>query len=136
MPLLHLLVVLSTLLISCDGFPASNADGNTGPTATIDSGLAVGVATSVDGASATVNKFLGIPFAASPTRLALPETPTPWTSTYPATRYGPACLRQNLPLSTPGAISPATDLLVLPEEYGESEDCLSLNRMGPRYAGV
>jgi hypothetical protein len=40
------------------------------PTVTIDSGAVVGVATSPAGASATVNKYLGIPFGASPVRFA------------------------------------------------------------------
>jgi hypothetical protein len=63
------------------------------PSASIDAGLVIGIQTSVDGSSNLVNKYLGIPFAASPTRFAPAETATPWTQPYRATQNGPACIQ-------------------------------------------
>src|ERR1700743_2485520 len=64
------------------------------PTVTIYSGPILGVSTSIAGERVTVNKYLGIPLAASPTRWAPPTSPTPWSEPYNATRFGPACLQQ------------------------------------------
>ena len=100
------------------------------PSATIDSGPIVGTSTSVPGSPFTVNKFLGIPFAAPPVRFKAPEPPVPWDSVYNASTYRPSCIQQfDYPeenrkrliewTSTPGP--PA----------GESEDCLNLNVFTP-----
>ncbi|KAK5065409.1 hypothetical protein LTR84_001247 [Exophiala bonariae] len=66
----------------------------TAPTATIDSGVVIGIATSLIGSKVIVDKFLGIPFAASPTRFAPPASPTSWPWPYEATQFGPACIQQ------------------------------------------
>ncbi|KIX01546.1 uncharacterized protein Z518_09272 [Rhinocladiella mackenziei CBS 650.93] len=128
--LLHLFFIV-TLLFTCgDAAPTSSA----APAVTIDSGVVVGVATSPAGSSATVNKYLGIPFAASPTRFAPAVKPTPWKSPLHATKYGPACIQQfNYPevarnrsiawFNTP------------PPPAGESEDCLNLNVYVPGTPG-
>lgn len=51
--------VAPTARPSC-GYPGG------GPTATIDAGVVVGTTTSLPAATASVNKFLGVPFAQSP----------------------------------------------------------------------
>lgn len=79
---------------------AQNATGIADPTITISSGIVLGTATAVVSASqstATVNKYLGIPFAAAPTgdrRFAPPETPSAWSSPLEAKTLPPACMQQ------------------------------------------
>lgn len=94
---------------------------NSPPTVVLSSGAVVGLATNVTDTNTTVNKFLGIPFAAPPVdalRFALPQPPLPWgnTSTLDATSYANACLQAN----------EASSLLV-----DQSEDCLYLNVFAP-----
>ncbi|EXJ81374.1 hypothetical protein A1O3_07665 [Capronia epimyces CBS 606.96] len=104
------------------------------PTITIDSGPIVGVATSLPGASVTINKFLGIPFAASPTRFAPPVTPTPWKTPYNATQYGPACIQQfNYPEASRNFVIKYFN--TPPPPAGESEDCLNVNVYVPGTPG-
>ncbi|KAG9789901.1 alpha/beta-hydrolase, partial [Aureobasidium melanogenum] len=104
------------------------------PTVTIDSGPVVGVATSPAGATATVNKYLGIPFAASPIRFAPPVKPTPWTTPFDASKYGPACIQQfNYPEATRNATIAWYN--TPPPPAGESEDCLNVNIYVPGTGG-
>jgi hypothetical protein len=67
------------------------------PTAVIDSGPIFGTTTSLPGATATTNKFLGVQFAQSPpkrftppARLAKTYSSTP----YNATAYSASCTQQ------------------------------------------
>ena len=67
------------------------------PTVTLDSGPIIGTTTSLPSALATVNKFLGVPFAAKPTgsrRFALPTTVPKWTEPIKAQTWSPACVQQ------------------------------------------
>ena len=43
------------------------------PTATVDSGILIGTTTSLPAATASINKFLGVPFAQPPVRFAPPK---------------------------------------------------------------
>lgn len=63
------------------------------PTATIDSGPIYGAATSLPGAIGPVNKFLGIPYAASPERFSLPTRPKAWTSPMNMTAFRASCIQ-------------------------------------------
>lgn len=103
------------------------------PTATIDSGVLIGTYTSIAGASQTlVNQFLGVPFAASPTRFSPAQTPASWSQPYTATQRGPACIQQfNYPEATRNFTIEAFNTPAPPE----SEDCLSLNIFAPAEAG-
>lgn len=75
------------------GCPSAYPGG--GPTATIDAGIVYGTTTSLPAATATVNKYLGIPFAASPpVRFSPPEKPQSWNAPINATAYKPACIQQ------------------------------------------
>jgi carboxylesterase type B len=100
------------------------------PTATIDAGVVIGTTTSVVGASATVvNKYLGIPFAASPTRFAPPATPTPWSQPYDATNFSFTCPQQfNYPEASREQTMAFFNLGLQAEE---GEDCLNLNIWAP-----
>ncbi|KAK2793459.1 hypothetical protein FQN50_010003 [Emmonsiellopsis sp. PD_5] len=109
------------------------------PTISIDSGLLTGTTTTLPPSpsassptTTTVHKYLGIPFAAPPTRFRAPQPPPSWEpeTIYDASEYKPGCIEQfNYPLEareatmklfgTPGA--PA----------GVSEDCLNLNVFVP-----
>ncbi len=61
----------------------------------IDSGEVVGAAAQVPETSATVNKFLGIPFASSPPeRFSSPKGPASWQEPLQATAFKPACVQQ------------------------------------------
>lgn len=94
------------------------------PTATIDSGLVIGTTTSLVGATASVNKFLQIPFAASPpTRFAPPERPAVFSAPINATVIGPACIQQ--------FTDETTETLFSHPSPEESEDCLYLNVFAP-----
>jgi hypothetical protein len=95
------------------------------PSATINAGVVVGAATSVPSSTNTVNKFLGIPFAAPPVRFAPPVPPKPWTKPFQATKNAPSCIQQ-----FPNEL---IESLVNnpPPEAGESEDCLYINVYAP-----
>jgi carboxylesterase type B len=100
------------------------------PTATIDAGVVVGTAVSTAGASATVvNRYLGIPFAASPTRFAPPVAPTPWSQPYDATNFSDTCPQQ---FNYPEA-SRRTTMMFYNQflQADEGEDCLNLNIWTP-----
>ena len=71
-----------------------------GPTATIDAGIVHGTTTSLPAATASVNKFLGIPFAKSPPeRFAPPEKPEAFSNPINATAFAPACIQQFVSLA-------------------------------------
>jgi carboxylesterase type B len=121
------------------------------PSATIDSGVIVGVAASLPSFENEVNQFLGIPFAQPPVgngRFAPPQKVKPWSMPKNTTAYGPSCVQQfNCMHVSPIAISQ----LITPDPTalrdfaieafdtpgppaGESEDCLYINVFVP--AGV
>ncbi|KIW42608.1 uncharacterized protein PV06_06140 [Exophiala oligosperma] len=137
--LLHVLVAAFAFCIVGDAAPASVASvasvaSSTAPTVTIDSGAVVGTTTLLAGATVTVDKYLGIPFAASPTRFAPAVKPTPWKSPYRATKYGPACIQQfNYPEASRNLTMSWFN--TPPPPAGESEDCLNLNVYVPATPG-
>lgn len=104
------------------------------PTVTIDSGPVVGLVTTLSGGSVSVDKFLGIPFAASPTRFAPASRPTSWQAPFDATKYGPACIQQ---FDYPETQRNQTIALfnTPPPPAGENEDCLNLNVYVPGTPG-
>ncbi|MCJ1406856.1 hypothetical protein MMC19_000926, partial [Ptychographa xylographoides] len=63
------------------------------PTVTISSGVVVGISTAVH--KVVVNKYLGIPFAASPPkRFSPPEPPEPWSTPFSAVSFKDTCIQQ------------------------------------------
>ena len=104
------------------------------PTATVDGGIVIGVATQVPESAVTVHKFLGIPFAAPAERFSPPKPPAPFSSPYDASYYRPACLQQfNYPEAQ--RAQEVAIFNVPPPPGGESEDCLSLNIYVPATEG-
>lgn len=93
-----------------------------GPTATIDAGIIIGTTTSLPAAAATVNKFLGVPFAKTPPeRFAPPESPGTFNGTIMATAWSSACIQQFV---YPKQQQEFTESLFNSPPSAESEDCL------------
>lgn len=64
------------------------------PEVTLASGIVIGTTTSVASATATVNQFLGVPFAAPPERFSLPSKAQAWKRPLDASVRSPACIQQ------------------------------------------
>lgn len=100
-----------------------------GPTATIDAGVVLGTTTSLPAATATVNKFLGIPFAKSPPeRFSPPESPGKFNEPINATSWSPACIQQFV---YPKVSQEFVEYVFNNPAPAESEDCLYLNVYAP-----
>ncbi|ETW78802.1 Esterase/lipase/thioesterase [Heterobasidion irregulare TC 32-1] len=107
----------------------------TGPTVKLDNGTFVGTT------SGSVSKFLGIPFAQSPTgdlRFRLPKTIDPYTGTQTVSAFGPACPQQEITLPINNALAQDAIDFIVNELYSvvspSSEDCLTLNVVKPASA--
>jgi hypothetical protein len=92
-----------------------------GPTATVDNGVLIGTTTSLPAATATVNKFLGVPFAKPPVRFEPPVYPDASSETITAQEWSPACIQH---FSYPRAAYELTRQLYNTPTPEESEDCL------------
>lgn len=126
-----------TLAFCYAGVYASSTSGYGGSaaTATIDSGVIIGLATTPPGGNSPIERYLGVPFAAKPVRFEPPVNPAPWSSPLDASSYGPACIQE-----FPVAASPTREQTIAwfntpPPPAGESEDCLNLNIYAPSSAG-
>ncbi|KAK3291570.1 Carboxylesterase [Chaetomium fimeti] len=84
------------------------------PTVTLKDAVYVGTTTHVASATATVDKFLGIPYATTPERFRAARPRPPGSLFVNATEQPPACIQQSSSESSP-----------------ESEDCLFLNVFAP-----
>ena len=125
----HVAFVLSWAIAALAAPPALLPRQNSSPTVTIDSGPIIGTSTSFASASinTVVHQYLGVPFAASPTRFSPAQT-TSWSSPHDATQRGPACIQQfNYPEASRNFTTEAFNTPA-PEE---SEDCLSVNVFVP-----
>ncbi|TKA21640.1 hypothetical protein B0A50_08816, partial [Salinomyces thailandicus] len=100
-----------------------------GPTATIDVGVLHGTTTSLPAATASINQFLGVPFAKSPpTRFGPPESPQNFSQPINATSWSPACIQQFV---YPEAAQLFVNSVFNNPAPPESEDCLYLNVYAP-----
>lgn len=119
-----LVLVLTTIFHSIGSVRAGHYScgyAGGGPTATIDAGVVIGTTTSLPYATATVNKFLGVPFAKSPpTRFAPPQEPAHF-GTLETKQWSPACIQQFV---YPKAASEFTQAVFNYPPPQESEDCL------------
>jgi para-nitrobenzyl esterase len=105
---------LATLLSLC--MMGSAASQDTSAMLRIDSGELIGTR------SASVQRFLGVPYAAAPVgslRWKPPQPVTPWIAPRSATTYGPDCAQ----VPVPGDAAPLGGTL--------GEDCLYLNIWAP-----
>lgn len=76
-------------------YPTASASLQASPVVVLPSGPVIGTTTSVASATATVNKFLGIPFAQSPPeRFSPPQDASRWQQPLNATAFKPACIQQ------------------------------------------
>ncbi|KAJ6440070.1 cholinesterase [Purpureocillium lavendulum] len=112
---------------------ATATRGVVAPTATLDAGPVFGASTSLPGAVAPVNKFLGIPYAAPPQRFRLPTPPAKWTRPRNATAFGASCI-QYVPKTDAG---PGEDIFdkLFNQHPPESENCLFVNAFAPASPG-
>lgn len=96
---------------------------------TIDAGVIIGTTTAIASATATVNQYLGVPFAQSPPeRFSPPQPAPPYGSPLTAQQRKPACIQQfQYPLASV-EFKKHVFSDPLPEE---SEDCLYLNVFAP-----
>lgn len=122
----------AVLLLCCSLFPFSTLSspshygGGGDPVAETDAGTVVGFTTTEPASGKKLNKFLGVPFGAQPVRFSPPKPPTPWTTPFNASAYGPACIQQfNYP--DPRRSQILQWFNTPPPPAGESEDCLNLN---------
>ncbi|KAI9699141.1 MAG: hypothetical protein M1836_003331 [Candelina mexicana] len=99
------------------------------PSVTIASGVLIGTAVSLPAATAPVNRFLGIPFAASPPeRFGTPQEPAPWSEPLNVTTYKPACIQQ---FNYPEPFRSQILAIFNNPPLEESEDCLYINVWAP-----
>lgn len=90
------------------------------PTAVVRPGLLIGTTTVLPSSTATVNKFLSIPYAVTPPRRFLPpERLVKYPGPVNATQPPHLCIQQNYAHETPAQVA------------DESEDCLYLNVYAP-----
>ena len=105
-----------------------------GPTVIIDAGMVIGTTTSLPAATATVNKFLGVPFAKSPPeRFAPPQSPGTFKQPIVAKEWSPACIQQFV---YPKASQEFTELVFNNPPPKESEDCLYVTAQPFRFIDV
>lgn len=91
------ILAATSLILNVPCALAGRPNGNYGgrPTVTIDSGIVVGTTTALPSATVRVNKFLGIPFAASPPeRFSPPQSAQSWSGALDASAFKPACIQQ------------------------------------------
>ncbi|KAF2713847.1 alpha/beta-hydrolase [Pleomassaria siparia CBS 279.74] len=98
------------------------------PSATVDAGVVIGTTTSLPSSATTVNKFLGIPFAAPPVRFTAPQKPKPWSEPLDTKTVKPACIQQFV---YPKESSDLIQSFFNNPAAEESEDCLYLNVFAP-----
>jgi carboxylesterase type B len=82
---------------------------STTPIVTLDSGIYEGLSKRLPGATQEIHQYLGIPFAAPPTRFAPPQPPPKSNAVKKAQEFPPACIQAKNSTAK------------------ESEDCLYLN---------
>ena len=119
--LAFLLCPLTTLTLPTDNALTTSVSTSR-PTATIDSGVVLGITKTENATGSRVNAFLGVPFAAEPIRWGPPESAAPWTSPFDASQYGPACVQRSSHLAAPPNSMLQWYNTPLPQE---SEDCLN-----------
>ena len=117
------MALVSSLWVAAALFTTGNAAySGGGPTATIDAGVFIGTTTSLQAATASVNNFLGVPFAKSPPeRFAPPESPGTFSQPIEAKQWSPACIQQFM---YPKASQEFTESVFNNPPPQESEDCL------------
>jgi len=99
------------------------------PTVTAGAGVIIGTTTSLPAATASINKFLGVPFAKSPpTRFAPPQSAGTASAPINATAWSPACIQQFV---YPLLSQQFTEDVFNNPAPAESEDCLYLNVYAP-----
>lgn len=119
-PLLFIAATLAALSSIGSAKDVDDRDGS--PTVKIACGTVHGTTTSLPAATASINKFLGIPFAQSPPeRFSPPKSPGK-LGHINATAWSPACIQQFV---YPLAVQQFTEAVFNNPPPKESEDCKS-----------
>lgn len=109
------------------------------PSVTVDTGPLTGTTTTFASSTATVNKFLGIPFAKVTKRFDTAAPVPTWSDTFDATSYKTFCVQEfaSNP-NDPGQRGRTITVFNEPSTGGpqgtEGEDCLNLNVFTPSTA--
>jgi hypothetical protein len=107
------------------------------PTVRVDGGPIIGTITALPAATASVVKFLGVPYAEKARRFQPPERPMLWTKPLRTQRWRPACIEhrpkalRNAKQTHNGAAMNETGNGTVAAWPKESEDCLYLNVYAP-----
>ena len=108
-------VLGAVLALTAPGLAGCTSSGTAGPAAQLQAHVGDGWLQGT--MSQGVREFLGVPYAAPPTRFAPPQPARPWNGVRPATAHGPACIQFE-----PGGVLADT---------ATSEDCLDLDIYTP-----
>ena len=121
---------LSALLFTSAAIaaPSEQLIKRANPTVSIDSGRIIGTQTALPSATAPVNKFLGIPYAAPPVRFEKSVKPSRWLLPKTVQRVGKSCIQQ---FNYPAEAREFTKAVFSTPSPEESEDCLFLNVFAP-----
>lgn len=119
---------LSALLLASSALAAPNEKRAVNPTVSIDAGRIIGTATTLPSATAAVNQFLGIPYAAPPVRFEKSVKPTRWLLPKTVQKRGKSCIQQ---FNYPAEGREFTKAVFSNPPPEESEDCLFLNVFAP-----
>lgn len=102
-------VLCICLLAALPLIPLAQAARNDEPSATIDGRLVLGTTTVLPSATASVNKFLGIPFAQTPPqRFSPPQPLSRFHAPIDATAWKPSCIQ-----AFPYKLSPPTQIYAI-----------------------
>lgn len=108
-----------TLILIINGWAIAYAET---PTVTLDTGIWQGIPTQLAGSSKIIHKYIGLPFAAPPSRFSPPQPPAKSTAQRNATMLPPSCIQN---------IKSGGDDSFTAQSPPESEDCLYLNLFAP-----
>lgn len=133
---LQAVTLISVVIVA--GATPLNVRQAANPSVTVDTGPLTGTTTTFASSTATVNKFLGIPFGSIPERFEPAVAAPTWTGTFDATSYKTFCVQEFASnAADPDQRSRTITVFNEPPtgpQGTEGEDCLNLNVFTPSTA--